>query len=442
MEELAEKKNSTSERTEEVRDIIERMPNTFARNITYLVYFIVALLLFFGYVVKYPDIVTGEVILSAEQSPLQIVAGQSGRLKINHIKSQDMIQPDQLLAWIDNPAQPDLIAQIKTLLTSLPLATTEARLLYNKLPKNLNLGDLTIPYSSLLTTVKQLADYQDHKLYDKHEQSLAKILDEQTKALSTLKDKERLSRASLKISDKYLERDSILLAKRLISQAEYEQSIAGHIGAEDQVKTSLRNSGSVREQISSTENSIQQNKITKSEKEQQFDLELLTAYNNLIDKINLWEKQYLITSPVGGNAQFLKFWTNNQFVQAGEPLFSIVPKQNEVLGKVMLPVQGAGKVKMGQKVIVKMADYPYMEYGYIEGKVNNISLVSSPVNLGNGSTVDSYLVTLIFPEGLMTNYGTQLDFRFEAKGTAEIITKDRRLIERFFDNLKYIGHSK
>lgn len=346
-----------------------------------------------------------------------------------------MIQPDQLLAWIDNPAQPDLIAQIKTLLTSLPLATTEARLLYNKLPKNLNLGDLTIPYSSLLTTVKQLADYQDHKLYDKHEQSLAKILDEQTKALSTLKDKERLSRASLKISDKYLERDSILLAKRLISQAEYEQSIAGHIGAEDQVKTSLRNSGSVREQISSTENSIQQNKITKSEKEQQFDLELLTAYNNLIDKINLWEKQYLITSPVGGNAQFLKFWTNNQFVQAGEPLFSIVPKQNEVLGKVMLPVQGAGKVKMGQKVIVKMADYPYMEYGYIEGKVNNISLVSSPVNLGNGSTVDSYLVTLIFPEGLMTNYGTQLDFRFEAKGTAEIITKDRRLIERFLITL-------
>ncbi|MGA6119165.1 HlyD family efflux transporter periplasmic adaptor subunit [Sphingobacterium anhuiense] len=442
MVEIEEKKINKSERTEEVRDIIERMPNTFARNITYLVYFIVVLLLFFGYIVKYPDIVTGEVTISAEQSPLQIVALQAGRLKINNIKSQDMIQPGQLLAWIDNPAQPELIAQIKTLLTSLPLATTEARTLYNRLPKNLNLGDLTIPYSSLLTSVRQLADYQDHKLYDKHEQSLAKILDEQNSALSTLKDKEQLSRASLKISDKYLERDSILLAKRLISQAEYEQSIASHIGAEDQVKTSLRNSGSVREQISSTENTIQQNKITKSEKEQQFDLEVLTAYNNLIDKINLWEKQYLITSPVGGSAQFLKFWTNNQFVQAGEPLFSIVPKQNEVLGKVMLPAQGAGKVKTQQKVIVKMADYPYMEYGYIEGKVNNISLVSSPVNIGNGSMVDSYLVTLIFPEGLKTNYGTQLDFRFEAKGTAEIITKDRRLIERFFDNLKYIGHSK
>lgn len=440
--ESQEKEIIISDRTEEVRDIIERMPNTFARNITFLVCFIVVLILFFGYVVKYSDIVTGEVTISAEQSPLQIVALQSGRLKINNIKSQELIQPGQLLAWIDNPAQPELVQQIRQLMDSLHLNSSTARKLYLKLPKNLNLGDLTVPYSSFLSSVKQLADYQDHRLYDKQAQSLSKILHEQNSALGTLKDKEHISKKNLRLLDKYLERDSILLVKRLISQAEYEQSVASHLGAEDQLKTSQRNSGSVREQISNTENSMQQNSITKSEKELQFDLDLLIAYNNLMDKINLWEKQFLITSPVAGKAQFLKFWTNNQFVQASEPLFSIVPKHNGVLGKVMLPVQGAGKVKVGQRVIIKMADYPYMEYGHIEANVRDISLVSSPIDFGNGSKVDSYLVTLIFPEGLKTNYGSQLDFRFETKGSAEFITKDRRLIERFFDNLKYIGHSK
>jgi hypothetical protein len=39
--------------------------------------------------------------------------------------------------------------------------------------------------------------------------------------------------------------------------------------------------------------------------------------------------------------------------------------------------------------------------------------------------------------GLKTNYGVELNFHAEAKGTAEIITEDRRLIERFFDNLRY-----
>lgn len=442
MEQEVVKDSIPTRRTEEVTDIIERMPVTFAKRITLLVCFIVTLILFFGYIVKYPDIVTGEVTISAEQSPLQLVAEQSGRLRINGIKSQDDISSDQLLAWIDNPAHPKQVDQIMELVEMTSLPTSDARKLYTRLPKNLNLGDLTVPYSSFVSSIKQLADYQINRLYDKQEYSLSKILTEQQGALETLKEKEHLSLQHLALTDKFLERDSVLLAKKIISQAEYEQSIASRINAEDHVKSSLRSSGSIREQISSTENSIQETRITKSERELQLDLEVLTSFNNLIDKINLWEKQYLIRSPVAGKAQFLKFWNENQFIQAGEPVFSIVPKENSILGKVLLPVSGAGKVKAGQEVIVKLADYPYMEYGYIKATVRDISLVSSPVNTGNGTAMDSYLVTLSFPEELATNYGTVLDFRFESKGTAEIITKDRRLIERFFDNLKYIGHSK
>lgn len=430
------------ERTEEVRDIIERMPTTFARNVTFLVCLIVALLIFFGFVVKYPDIVTGEVTVSAEKSPLKIVSAQRGRLRLNNIKSQDRVKVDHLLAWVDNSADPNKVKYIKTQIDSIRFPVINSRIIYNKLPKNINLGDLTIPYTTFLSALKQLSDYQDHQLYEKQEQSLSRILKEQEVALTTLKDKENLSQKNLKLSDKLLQRDSILLAKRLISEAEYEQSLASHLTAEDQMKSSARNSGSVREQISTTENSIQQNRITKTEKELQLDLDLLTAYNNFIDKMNIWEKQYLMVSPIEGEAQFLKFWNNNQFVEAGEAIFSIVPKQNVALGKVMLPIQGAGKVKVGQKAIVKMADYPYLEYGYIEAVVKNIGLVSSTVNLENGSAMESYLVTLVFPDGLKTNYGTTLGFKFEAKGTVEIVTKDRRLIERFFDNLKYVGHSR
>jgi len=109
---------------------------------------------------------------------------------------------------------------------------------------------------------------------------------------------------------------------------------------------------------------------------------------------------------------------------------------------VNLPVSGAGKVKINQEVIVKLADYPYMEYGYIKGLISNVSLVPSLLQMGDGSSLDSYLVTVNFPNGLETNYGTKLDLKSESKAIAEIITKDRRLIERFFDNLKYIGNSK
>lgn len=434
-------KDILSGRTEEVRDIIERMPHTFAKYITYVVCGIVALLLLFGYIVKYPDVVTGEVILSAQQAPLRLIAEQNGKLRLNDIRSQDTVQNGQLLAWVDNPAAPKLIDSIKAAISDLKPPLTDAHTLYNILPRNINLGDLTIPYSSFLGSVKQLADYQHNKLYDKQEGSLTKVLGEQRDALRTLGEKEELSKSNMKLTRKFLERDSILLARKVISQAEFEQTMASSLSSEDQFKSSLRNTGSVREQISNTENSIQQNRIVKSEKELQLDLEVITAFNNLIDKINLWEKQYLIRTPMEGKVQFLKFWNQNQFVQAGEPLFSIVPRNTDVVGQVQLPISGAGKVKIGQEAIVKLADYPYMEYGYVKAKVANIALVSSPLQTG-GNVVDTYLVTLDFPDGLKTNYGTQLDFKFESKGSAEIITKDRRLIERFFDNLKYIGHSK
>jgi hypothetical protein len=70
-------------------------------------------------------------------------------------------------------------------------------------------------------------------------------------------------------------------------------------------------------------------------------------------------------------------------------------------------------------------------------KVKSISLTSSHTKTEN-SDIDTYLILVDFPNRLTTNYGSQLAFRAEAKGTAEIITNDRVLIERLFGNLKYI----
>lgn len=142
-------------------------------------------------------------------------------------------------------------------------------------------------------------------------------------------------------------------------------------------------------------------------------------------------------APFAGKVQFLKFWTNNQFIQSGEPIFTIIPKNDQPVGQLILPIQGAGKVKKGQEVIVKLEDYPYVEYGSIKGRVQSISLTTSTMKTEKGD-IETYMITVDFPQQLKTNYGTVLDFKFEAKGTAEIITKDRRLVQRLFDNLKYI----
>ena len=82
---------------------------------------------------------------------------------------------------------------------------------------------------------------------------------------------------------------------------------------------------------------------------------------------------------------------------------------------------------VGQKVNIRFENFPYMEYGFIRATVRNISLMPNNEN---------YVVEVDMPQDLKTNYGIPLKFSQEMKGSAEIITSDLRLIQRFFNPVK------
>jgi len=60
--------------------------------------------LFFGWQVHYPDIVSGQVIINANQAPLKPVAMGFGKLQLKNIKSQDHVKENQVIAYQENSA--------------------------------------------------------------------------------------------------------------------------------------------------------------------------------------------------------------------------------------------------------------------------------------------------------------------------------------------------
>ena len=86
---------------------------------------------------------------------------------------------------------------------------------------------------------------------------------------------------------------------------------------------------------------------------------------------------------------------------------------------------GSGKVMVGQKVNIKLDNYPHLEFGILQGKITNMSLV--PVSTGEGNF---YTAEVRLNQGLVTNYQRTLPFSQEMQGNAEIITDDRRLLMR------------
>ena len=113
---------------------------------------------------------------------------------------------------------------------------------------------------------------------------------------------------------------------------------------------------------------------------------------------------------------------------AGNEVLTVVPSgQSQLIGRMELPALNAGKVAVGQRVQVKLDNYPYQTYGSIAARVAQIGLATHKGN---------YAVTLQFPTGLTTNRGVVLPFHQELQGVAGIIVKERRLLQRFFDGFR------
>lgn len=120
---------------------------------------------------------------------------------------------------------------------------------------------------------------------------------------------------------------------------------------------------------------------------------------------------------------FLQLWAANQTVNAGDNVFAVIPKnENGYVGKLKASAQNSGKIKIGQTVNIRLANYPDREFGMIKGKIDAISL--TPDKDGN------LLITVSLPRGLETSYKKQITFQQEMSGTADIVTEDLRLIER------------
>lgn len=149
-----------------------------------------------------------------------------------------------------------------------------------------------------------------------------------------------------------------------------------------------------------------------------------------MSEISIWEKKYILKSPINGVIAFTKYWSINQNVRIGERILTIIPEfKNELIGRVFLSTLGSGKVKSGQNVNIKFDSFPFTEYGMVRGVVKNRSRIPSE---------NKYILEIAFPNGLKTNYNKELKFNQEMKGIAEVITEDISLLERLFLKLKNI----
>lgn len=141
-------------------------------------------------------------------------------------------------------------------------------------------------------------------------------------------------------------------------------------------------------------------------------------------------EQTTITAPVDGTVLALNTRTIGGVVNVAERIAQIVPDNDLLYVDVTLDNQDVGFVRVGQRVVVKVATYPFQRYGYLEGTVENIS--PDAIQDEKKGLVYKAKVKL---SGANSSKKNRLKLLPGMSVSAEITTGKRRIIEFFLDPL-------
>ena len=151
-----------------------------------------------------------------------------------------------------------------------------------------------------------------------------------------------------------------------------------------------------------------------------------------IDKDNF----LLIVAPVDGVITDVTSTQPGDKVQANTPLGGIAPKKARPILKIEIAEQDRAFLKEGQNVKMKFNAFPFQRYGLINGSLDFISPATKP-SLQTKQPVYEGRVTL--QKDFYEVANTRYPLRYGMTATAEIVVRERRLIDMALDPFRQIG---
>lgn len=422
-------------RTEEVNEILTSAPKWLYRWGISVIFILIVISIGLSYFIKYPDVLTADIKLTTLNPPVTLLSKSNGKLTHLLVKNNEQLKVNQTIAVIENTANYNDVLYLdkmsNELLNNLKLVDSIPTI---TLKDSVKVGELTPYYLQFLKSIKDADLYKTINPYKRQISLLQKDLISYTDLLLKYRKQEGINKEQLTLAETDYNRDKTLYETKTISAREYDNKKKDYLNAlnnSEQVKITVSNA---LIQINSIEKNILQLQIQDFQEQAKYKNDLLQNVKTLAAEITKWKQLYLIQSPTEGKISFFNVWAVNQNIKQGDELFSVIPTQKqEFIGKCILPILNTGKLQSGQKVNIKLDNYPSNEIGMLQGTVTNISEVPNK---------DTYAIDVTLNNGLITSYNKTLSYKEEMKGKADIITKNISVLDRVFFNFKKLVDKK
>jgi HlyD family secretion protein len=232
-----------------------------------------------------------------------------------------------------------------------------------------------------------------------------------------LEAKERLARAQTDITRT---QDEVINAQNRLTEAEDKvTSLERDIAAQAQeIRQAEKAYEAARNQAQRVSSERQSEILTEMNKRQ----EELANVSGQLEQAKKQKDGETIKAPVAGTIYKIK--ATKGPVQAGEELLSILPEGEDILLEVKVLNRDIGFIRQGMRAKVKLATFPFQEFGTIDGEV---------VQVSPNATVDKEL-GLVFPTRIKLNQhsvsvrGQEVGFTPGMAASGEIVTRKKSIL--------------
>ena len=310
--------------SEYMQEVLATPPRWIVRWGELLVFLLIFGLLLLGWLIRYPDRLSAEAVITTPDPPVPVVARTEGALTQLLVHDQVTVVRGQLLAIIQNAAQYAHVTRLKRYLSQ-----PDSLMLTKGSPftEAYQLGTLQEPYAQLQQAAEAYHLYRRLTPHYHQQQAVGRQLARYRALIDQQQKHQQLLERKVVLAEKDYRRNEQLHASQTIADKALEESEQQWLAVQEAYEALRSELSQIRVQVSELEREWQQLSTRHTQEGEQLQTTLLTALNNVRSAISQWEERYLLVAPRAGCVAFSDFWSKQQFVREGQTVMDIVPQE-------------------------------------------------------------------------------------------------------------------
>lgn len=414
----------------EIRDLIGNPPGWLLHSGITMIVIVTSIILVGSYYFKYPDKLVGQGILTSNTPPIEIISRTNGYIEKIVFKEGEKVNKGDIIVHVNNTTDQAQLAQLQQWIDSYDNIEDTKEFLNFDFLNNLQLGNIQGEYANLQLKYNELIQTLKDGVVFQQINNISREI-EKIKSLNISQEREiSIFTQELEIAKTDLKRNENLNKDGAISDVDFERIKTTFLQKERQQEG--MNNAIIQNNIRIEQLELEKLKLQeqRSGTIKNYQFSIAEIISRIQASIKNWNNTYMIEAPISGSITFVKGITSQRNLKQEQVVGYVIPSnRQENYVSAILPSANIGKIKKGQKVILKFDAYPNKEYGVVTGEVEEISKIPEINNEG----ISQYEIRIPVQDIIVTDYQDTISYKPNMTVVAEIITEDKTVFERIFD---------